>query len=712
MVTPEDSRLVHLAETLKSEHESSTWQNRKNWDLNDEYYLDNQVAHWNPYKKGIERGLAARFFFGEQQDKNSIQFNIFKSDIVTIASRLLSTRPQVVVNPGSLSETASEGAEGLQRILQNHEWRRQDIDDCLEDSVYNMLLHGDVAWRTVWNPRGGRYLGKQAKPAISKATGKPVQAVQYDQITGQLSGRTEADGLTPVWVPEVDKNGQPVVVDTWEGAIETEVFQAKNFMVDRTARRWRQVGWCGVKRQMSPQAVFDRWGVRVGFTGKRSDEDHFPGFSRGRFAEDAGNTGAVEVVEIHYRRGRLAYPDGTSKEIPNGFYFVVADGKVLARGDNSDTDGELPFSFATALPNPKSIRGDTVSNSLRLIQNTMNRTGHQIVRANDLHGDPQWMIPNQCRVPRGDRRNGPSHIWRYEEGKRGEKPTIVPGTGASATVERWFNTTRSVHQDVSGLMEGGLGGGAPAQIESGKALAVMTARDDGRLATTGLSIGRLVERWGWLTSKIIQKRWKHRRLVNVSGDLNTTEVIAFSGADIENDFTLSVLPSSVIPQSQAMKEARADKLLSIQAIDMMSYLRRIGEESSEDFTTARLESANARLENIKARKGDIIDTPPEVMWEEDDSIHMTEHHRELMNPALRRDPRRWHELLRHHNQHKENARLKAQEAAMEAATMQQMAGPPMEQPEASRQASDAIPDSSPSLAPPPGAPELQGPIVS
>lgn len=672
----EDLALINIVVSRVEEAERTMWPYYKKWALNTEYYADNPFAAWNPNKRSIVR--APRNVGHASAHLHPVSYNLFKSYIGAIVARFASTRPQILIKPGSSEEEVIEGARVAQRIVSEYEWERQGMEEILSEMIPNLTLHGTTILKVTWNDKGGKYKGETEIPAI--VNGMPVPKKSFNALSGMYEDETDENG-EPIWAPELDDKGMPVTAPEWEGCVETQVILARNFLVDPTATSFKTARWCIHQYEMSSADIFDKWEVAVGPSGNSDSggpDQQFGGgnFNYNRRMDDTRKT-TTTVYEMWLRPGTYKFgPNpGDVKHFDKGFVVIATADTLLDAGPNPYDHGEFPFVFIPALRIPGELFGDTVANSMRMLQNSFNKTGSQIVQANDLMGNPQWLLPNGCKMPDQDRINKAGIHRRYEAGLSGEKPEIVPGTGVSPSVWRYFDTLRSLFQEISGVREGGLGGGAPGSIESGKALNALIERDVSKLASMGLEIGRGIKQWAWLTLKTIQQYWDERRSLSVVGHYNTAEIVSFGGVDVYDSFDVSVTPESTMPQTEAMKQAKAADLLDRQLIRPYEYLRRLGEDSAEDTSAEVIDVSNARMENAMARRyGTVpIMSTPEMMEVEDHAIHMEEHRRELLNPALRRDPMKWQALKEHHDLHMQMSEQMAQEAmAMQAQQAQAM----------------------------------------
>lgn len=699
-VNDRDNAIIALVRQKVSEGERAKWPLIKKSALNKEYYADNQLAAWNPRKRQIVRAPQIR---GGAGANHRVFHNFFKPTTNAIVAHFLSTRPQIIIKPGAADERIIEAARMAQKVVADHQWSRHGMQEIMARMVPALMLDGTSILKVVWNSRGGKFLGKKAKPIIMN--GEPVQATELDAITGEM--RPVFNGHEPVYLIERDSEGKPKLEDRWEGCAETHVIPMKNFFADPTCGgSFRNAGWCAEKYRVTQAYAYNQWGIRVTAHGRSAGgvESQYErtgafGFNR-RWDGQGSEDETIEVIEMHFSAGRYPLNNGGELVSERGMVVTICGDQIVdeATGDNPRDDGEFPYVLIPALRLPDELYGDTICNSLRILQNSLNKTISQITQANDLMGNPQWLLPNGCKMPDGDRTNKAGVHKRYEAGLGGVKPEIIPGVGVSPSVWRYYDSTKMNFQEVGGVRDGGLAGGAPGSIESGKALNVLVQSDMGKLASMGSEIGMGIERWGMLVMATIKQKWTARRLITVSGNLRVPEAFSFAGGDIHDSMELSVVPESTLPQTAAMRQAKADNLFDRQLIKPYDYLRRLGEDTAEDFTVESLNISNARVENAWAKKYGVIRTTSQEMEIEDHDLHVTEHDRELLNPELRRNPAKWDELKKHRDEHA-SMRDQAQQQELATAAQAAQALGPQGMPQADRSDIPAIP---PPTVPPPG----------
>lgn len=673
---PSDATLVQLVLALRREGEMDMSQDRVGWAMTDAFYAGSQ---WLGLSKatGMPQPLPA------ERGRPKIIINKFQKWIDNSVARLLSAHPQLLIKPGSSDDSVVGAARAAQRVIGEHEWRAQGMDGVLALFVPGYYKHGDAALKVEYNHRW-KYVGKVEKP-LRGPDGKRIQAVeqveQMDPMTGTPVMVEQPafgpDGVTPRWEPERDPaTGQPVMIDDFIGRNETSYVSASDIFWEPAATRPEDAMWVCISTTRSPAFVYDRWNVVVEATQPTRDFDTW------RYRRDIRPTRpqqTVQVDELWIKRGRYKFGPGANDfvNLPTGYVVVVAGNKLLSAGPNPYNHGEFPIIFERALVDEKRMRGLTPAKALRELQVGINKTASSICAIIDTMGDPQWLLPNGCNMPEADKRNGPGVFKRYDAVPGGKEPSVVQGVSApTGTFQMLTILDQQFGADISGQHEGGLAGGAPAGVEAGVALEAIVERDTTAMAQIAAGIGRLVARWGYLTAKNIQQFEPERRQLAVAGEWNETEIIEFGGIDIYDSFEFDVAPNSYLPQSKAAEFQKDLVLLERLVLTPRDFSRKHGIDNTHEMTLAQKNAANARRENLQARREGIVTTDPMVVQMVDDQmVHIEEHTSELLDMNFLRDnPDGYLALLQHREQHIQIAMM--QQAQAMAAQAQQAGGPP------------------------------------
>lgn len=662
---PTEGQLISLVTSLRMESEREMSQYRQRWSLSDAFFADSQWVAWNPKTGQLDTPP-------RQKGRPRVQVNVFKKWSTNVVARLLSTHPQIIIKPGSADDKIVDAARVATKIIGEHEWQAQDMDEVMSDFIPGFYLHGDGALYVCWNPRGGKYLGKKPKPVRDEQGNRiqvqmpvPEMDPQYgipmqDPMTGEPVMRMEPqfepepgeDGQPiPIWEPEIGIDGQPIMLDEWEGRNETHYVSSHDIFFDPSATKFKDAMWLIVSVNRSPAYIYDRWGVEVqpAPPGRQNDQWRY---NRNLRMTQVPKTAPVD--ELWIKKGRYRFGPGENDVVTldKGYVVIVAGNRLLDYGPNPYEHGEFPICFERALVNDKIMRGDTPANSLRELNVIINKMCSAIALNLDMMGDIQWLLPTSANMPEADKRNGPGIFKRYDPDPMnpGVKPEPVAGLSPA---HGFYDFIGLVHDkfgaDMASQHEGGIGGGVPPNIEAGVALEALVERDTTALTQIAAGIGRLIRRWAYLCCKNWQQFVPMKKQITVAGEWNEPEVMTFSGLDIADCFEFSVVPQSVLPQSKAAEFQKSLALFERGIIDAREFMRRTGEDRAETMSEQQKQAANARKENSEVQRTGVITTPPEIIMAVDDAaIHIEEHKSLLLDRKfMRENPAAYKQLLQH-----------------------------------------------------------------
>ena len=653
---PEDGKIVALVNALRRQAEGEMTQYRIRWAMTDAMVSGSQWVGLNPRTNQVEPLPGIR-------SRPRLQINKMKGWLFRTVARLLSTHPQLVVKPGSSEDRIVNSARVTTKVIGEHEWQAQGMDGILSEFNTGFVSHGDGALEVEWNPKGGKYLGKVQKP-MRDAQGNKVQALSQqivtDPTTGQMSYKVTpavdpSDGMSPIWEPERDDNGEPVMIDSWEGCTETSYIRSADIFSEPGVARPDDSMWWLVSVAKTPAYVFDRWNVEVQPDGTSRTAEQFR-FNRMQRWNNITNT--VMVDKLWIKKGTYRYGVGPNDVVTfaKGYVAVVCGNKLLDAGPNPYDHGEIPVIFERAYPQDGQMRGDTFMNDLRDVQVGYNKAKSIFAFGMEMHADPQWAIPNSCNVPTADKRNGPGTIWRYDTDPTGAKPERIEGTTPPNAVLTFAEGLNEDGADIAGQHEGGMAGGVPANIEAGVALEALVERDTTALSPIAMAIGRLLEKWAYLTAQNYKQFVSETRQIAVAGEWNTTEVHEFSGLDIHDSFQFTIVPQSVMPQSKAAEFQKNMVMYQAGLLGPVGspqaareFMKRTGEDMAEVMSLDQMQASNARTENYTATTTGAVNTPPELVMFDDPQIHGEEHMRALLDRDFAAtNPQGWMALAQHY----------------------------------------------------------------
>lgn len=308
-----------------------------------------------------------------------------------------------------------------------------------------------------------------------------------------------------------------------------------------------------------------------------------------------GNTAkpdSVEVLEAWIKPNVSAlFPDG-------GLVITVADEIVAMSSDGMPYDHhEYPFAHIYSIETGRFYRKSVVQ-SITPLQNELNRTYAQLIKAKNLMTKPQFFYDEGSLDPR----RITSRAGLYIPVKLGMKnPVPVPMVPMPSYVMQLVQEIRVYLDDISGQHQI-TRAQAPGAHTSASALALLQEADDSFLATTFDSIEAGIETVGRQELALTVQFWDKPRLIKVLGDERPFDAKMMLGADIKNGIDLRVDSQSGLPLSKSGKIATItdwiDKKIITpeQGLDAMEMgtLGKVYEKLRSDREAARRENIDMR----------------------------------------------------------------------------------------------------------------------
>lgn len=637
-----ESQLAKLVATLDAEGYDAMWPDRRQWRMNEAFGRGEFGAVWNDGTRAIEL----------DEIGPRVHVPIFNATLSILEARLNSTKPELVVAARSTDQGALDRAKAADRAARS-QYQELRVDNARLEVVRKLTRKGTVFGKLIWNPQGGKYLGKQKIP-MRDEQGNLVPRMDLDEdpmspTYGELMPVLDADGV-PEWEVEVDELGQPVLEDAWEGCNELAVIDPENVTVDPDANRWDARAW-HIHRYFEGCSSVER---RIGFKGIRPDgkeeaEDttltpgnlgHRPGRTSGR-----SDRKTALVRELYIQAGRYPIGDDEHVTFPEGWIIVECQGQVRAM---PNPYGSGPMWMAKADVDDERLHGGCIANEIRGIQATFTAEMSNWSFANQATGNPRIFWPAAAGTPEEEKVGTPGAIIEVEGIRTEDRPYILEGVSVPAGVQNFVGLIfNDVLGYISGVREGGLAGGVPPNVEAAQAFEILGERDATRLATTSLGYGL------WMQQLLEQIVWNLRtfarepRLYAMLGADMKVEVEEFAGADVDEDFQYIVVPESIRPQSEAVKRQSALQLFQLGLATRRDTLIRLKELDGEDAILEQRLLQHCKREAREALEQKMISTPLQLMQFEDHELALDAHRADLFDQRFDDDPLAQAMLLEH-----------------------------------------------------------------
>ena len=324
----------------------------------------------------------------------------------------------------------------------------------------------------------------------------------------------------------------------------------------------------------------------------------------------------LTMVFTYYER-----PDGTKP------------GRVMTVVDNEVVDqGPWPFPFndrlniAIACVEPIHGRwfGHTPVSDAVQVQALLNASWSSIVEHMKLAGNARCWVPMGAIDDVEDLTDTPGEFVEYNP-INGQKP----GWDAPPTMPDWWIRQPAM---LGEAMDDILGshdvsrGEAPAGVESGIALSILSENDDTPVGALAMTLGQCWGRAASMVLKLYEANVKETRQAMVYSGSGIPEAIKWSGGDLVGQTTATVPIDSVLPRSRAAQAAYALQLYDRKIIQTPVELAKVADLPDQDDLLAGIDpdTARAQRENYWLAIG----TPRTVDVIDDHQNHL-KHHRDF-----------------------------------------------------------------------------------
>ena len=598
----DESALVSVVEALyRRARNDKRWKRVESWEYNRAFYEDHAWAIWDPANNSIELDPPR-----PNASSKRVQINLFKSFVTTAAARIAATHPVILVHAASTDQEDIDNAHVTQ-VWIDTEWNRQEMARLVARSVIPFQLDGTLIWAIEWDPTRGAVVGEVQEPVLN-AAGEVV----------------------------LDADGVPMMrtVNVHEGEIVTRRVDCRNFFVEPNELDLDDMQYCMEVTTRTPAWIYRHYQTAVQPDGIDQKDER---------AVDAWYTGDITKHET-VREMRVWISPGPLKwgpeekdvvDLPEGLYVCVAGGRVLeGPWANPYDDHEFPYVAAKALPNDDDFFGETIFNSLRSPQVTLNKVASLILESVGYMAMPVWLEPASADFMESDRTNVPGAFYKWDDSVTGIPPQRLEGSGPSASAFRALDFIVQMFHMLSGLSEGGMFGGPAKNIESGIGLEVITERDASKMSITSMEMGHLIQLWGEKTVSRGQQFIDEPRMVRRVGRQLEAEVVEWSGDLVGEGWEIRVVAESIEPMTKQQRMQEALLMLQYGIWTVEDARRHIGfEMQTGELSNDQLQRNLARNENKQSRHLGRVLTPVEQMSLEDHLLHIEEHERELFHPA-------------------------------------------------------------------------------
>jgi hypothetical protein len=320
----------------------------------------------------------------------------------------------------------------------------------------------------------------------------------------------------------------------------------------------------------------------------------------------------LTMVLTYYQR-----PSGTQP----GVVATVVDGQIVDGGAwPFPWDDHLNIAVARVTPIHGRWWGHTPVTDAVPVQTLLNASWSSIVEHMKLAGNARCWVPMGAIDDVEDLTDTPGEFVEYNP-INGQKPNW----DAPPVMPDWWirqpemlgaamDDILSVH-DVSR-------GDAPAGIESGIALSILSEADDTPVGALAKSLGECWGRAGSMCLKLWEANVQNTRQATIYTN-GVPEAISWSGGDLLGQTTAVVPLDSVLPRSRAAQAAYALQLYDRQILKTPVELAKVADLPDQDDLLAGIDPDTARAQ--RENRWLAIGTPRTVDVIDDHQNHLKVH---------------------------------------------------------------------------------------
>jgi hypothetical protein len=438
--------------------------------------------------------------------RNRIHVNKILPTVQNRLARLSKNRPKYQTKPNSSDNEDKEAARLAEKVL-DMIWHKESLDTKRLELLMWLQQCGHAYLKPSWDPSFGEELPQAAMTAESM--------VEYE-------GDIRVDVVSPFEVfpdplAKTERDAQYMV-------------QAKVRKLDYFQNQYGEKG-AQVKAE-------DVWLLSAQYE-QRINNIGTQGPSSGNSATDIPNS-AIE----------LCYYERRSKQHPQGRMIIVANGVLL---ENKPLPvGVIPLVKFDDILVAGKYYSESIITHLRPIQEQYNRIIQKRAEwANRLLAG-KWMTARGHGLSQESLNDQSGEVLEYDPVPNALPPSPVPLPSIPQYAYTEEQALDTIMNDISGINDVSRGQAPSAQLNA-TAFQYLSEQDDTRIAIVSKRIEEGMARFGGLVLRYAGKYYKTPRLLKIAGQNMEYTVQSFVGADLKNNYDVSVVEGSTLPGSTAHK---------------------------------------------------------------------------------------------------------------------------------------------------------------
>lgn len=303
---------------------------------------------------------------------------------------------------------------------------------------------------------------------------------------------------------------------------------------------------------------------------------------------------SVEIIECWIKPGQCA-------KFPTGAMITVVGEKLAQYVEGWPyLHGKYPFAMIRHI-DTGGFYGDSIVTDLISPQREYNRTRGQIIESKNRMSKPQLLAPKGSVNP-SSITTEPGQVILYRAGFNPPQP--LPLQNLPNYVLDELERIKADMDDISGQHDVSRGG-VPPGVTAATAISYLQEQDDTMLSLTMRNVERAVEKVAHLTLNYVVQYWDAQRMVKVTGADGSFDVVAFMGADLNQNTDIRIERDSALPTSRAAKQAFLMDLMKMGFIDPNRGLELMEVGGlNKLYDQMNLDKRHAQRENIRLQQMD------------------------------------------------------------------------------------------------------------
>lgn len=254
---------------------------------------------------------------------------------------------------------------------------------------------------------------------------------------------------------------------------------------------------------------------------------------------------------------------GFYNRMPEGGLITIAGDTVLNYVEGWPyLHGEYPFAHMRNIETGK-FYGDSMLTDLIPLQREYNRTRGQIIEAKNKMAKPQ-LAAEIGSIDASKITSEPGQIIFYRPGFQAPQP--IPLQPLPSYVLEEQDRIRMDMDEISAQHEVSRGQ-VPSGVTAATAISYLQEQDESSLAYAYDSIEEALEKLARHALVYVKQFWDTPRMVKVTGEDGSFDVMAFQGSDLRDNTDIRVEAGSALPTSRAAKQAFIMDLMKMGFID-------------------------------------------------------------------------------------------------------------------------------------------------